>query len=436
MSVIVYPQEASPDALAPLSALLSANLSSKPSYQGQGQQYEIRYFQRSVSAWILFVRNKTGRRVLKLLCDYKDIRYELETPQKRLNCQIEAFRCNSAFSPESYFGLARITDFDASNQTISISEISTDFCHNRLTPDGEYALVMCQLHSHRRLDYLLANEYYTTTELEALAPYLTNHIVQMHKSLPHLLDTEIVKWGSFDQIRSKLIHNLTLAHPINPINLGYPLSEQATGWLQVKSRFEEIEKALKALFTRENYKEYAASRIAGKHIKKCHADLKGPNMWVCENDYDPLKEPPEFTSVSVIDAVDFNAMYSNIDTLSDFATLAIDIQTRIQQGTPNFAEDIARQMVDMYLAQMNQENEAARAMIHFYLVEKAYIGAAISIVYDDLPDLGLRFLNVAEKQLASLENYLKSQKNPSPPVQICSQHPVEEMSSDFTKVLA
>ena len=43
-------------------------------------------------------------------------------------------------------------------------------------------------------------------------------------------------------------------------------------------------------------------------------------------------------------------------------------------------------------------------MLAYYLVEKAIVGAAISIVYDNLPDLGWAFLETAEMRLKYLEN--------------------------------
>jgi hypothetical protein len=42
-------------------------------------------------------------------------------------------------------------------------------------------------------------------------------------------------------------------------------------------------------------------------------------------------------------------------------------------------------------------------VLGYYLVEKAIVGAAVSIVYDDLPQLGQSFLKVATTRLQTLQ---------------------------------
>ncbi len=49
-----------------------------------------------------------------------------------------------------------------------------------------------------------------------------------------------------------------------------------------------------------------------------------------------------------------------------------------------------------------QQEDVARAVLAYYLVEKAIVGTAISIVYDQAPDLGWAYLAVAEMRLKSL----------------------------------
>ncbi len=42
-------------------------------------------------------------------------------------------------------------------------------------------------------------------------------------------------------------------------------------------------------------------------------------------------------------------------------------------------------------------------MLAYYLIEKAIVGAAISLLYDGLPDLGWAFLKIAETRLRTAE---------------------------------
>ena len=48
-------------------------------------------------------------------------------------------------------------------------------------------------------------------------------------------------------------------------------------------------------------------------------------------------------------------------------------------------------------------------VLGYYLVEKAIIGAAVSILYDNMPDLGLDFLEVANIRMIDLERQVSRQ---------------------------
>jgi len=98
----------------------------------------------------------------------------------------------------------------------------------------------------------------------------------------------------------------------------------------------------------------------------------------------------------ILDAIDFNPSYSNIDVLSDLAMLVIDVQVRM--NTPWLADF----MIDEYLSLTEQQDEVSRFVLSYYLIEKAFVGAAISIVYDNAPDLGWAFLEVARMRMERL----------------------------------
>lgn len=76
--------------------------------------------------------------------------------------------------------------------------------------------------------------------------------------------------------------------------------------------------------------------------------------------------------------------------------LVIDVQTRTK------SPDLADEMVKYYLELTGQNNQTARSVLGYYLVEKAVVGAAISIVYDNLPELGLSLLEIAKTRLQFL----------------------------------
>ncbi len=73
--------------------------------------------------------------------------------------------------------------------------------------------------------------------------------------------------------------------------------------------------------------------------------------------------------------------------------LIADVQARTQSHT------YVNEMIDCYLQRTNQDNEEARKVLDFYIIEKAIVGTGISILYDEKPDLGRAFLKVAEHRL-------------------------------------
>jgi aminoglycoside phosphotransferase family enzyme len=104
-----------------------------------------------------------------------------------------------------------------------------------------------------------------------------------------------------------------------------------------------------------------------------------------------------------LDAVDFNPMYSYIDILSDFAMLVTDIHARTK------SHELANSMIENYLELTNQQDKVSRSVLAYYLTEKAIIGAAVSILYDKVPDVGLAFLKTAEMRMIDLERQLRMQ---------------------------
>ena len=96
-------------------------------------------------------------------------------------------------------------------------------------------------------------------------------------------------------------------------------------------------------------------------------------------------------------------MYSYIDILSDFAMLVTDIHARTK------SRELANFMVEEYLRLTHQADKASRLVLAYYLVEKAIIGAAVSILYDNVPDVGLGFLGVASTRMIDLERQASGQ---------------------------
>ncbi len=356
--------------------------------------YLIKDLRQSECTQILFTQNiNTGQRlVMKILRDYKDARYSLETISKRQQCQLKALERNKVYTlgGEVYIGLARIKDLDLSQSCILIDEIINNPTKGMLDSNAEYALVMHQLAEERRLDHILSEESRDALRkyIYLLAQYLS--YIHTHFAAPLVANENGIHWGSHEQLQRKLVHNF------EPLDLVLAISKNSRGnaYDLLKNRLTCLKNRLNHMFSQYKYKQYFEQRLLEHRIKRCHGDLKSPHIWITSPDEWREQEP--WKDILILDAADFNPLYTNIDVLSDLALLAVDIQART--GIPLLAD----LLTENYLQITNQKDEASRGVLAFYLVEKAIVGAAMSIVYDNLPDLGWAFLETAEMRLKCL----------------------------------
>jgi aminoglycoside phosphotransferase family enzyme len=419
MSSVVHPASASHSTLETLSAAPLSDKSYGIPLRASSAPccYQIEDTRLSECALILFAQDTTAskRVVMKLLRDYADTRYSLDTLERRQQCQLEALERNKIFTPDVYQGLARADYFDLPQGTFPVSEIiknpmpagisHLDLCNGyiyanpiiekptgeTLDPGAEYALIMNELPQNRRLDHLLFQESKLSLQHIRL---LTRHIAHVHELLgPTTFSADGPQWGSYEQLRKKLMHNFGLLDLVLTAN-GHG---RTSNWSEeTLARFQEtlgrLKKVLICAFMQSCYYNHFEQRAKEQRIRCCHGDLKSPNIWILPSD----QENGGKDAVKILDAIDFNPAYSNIDTLSDFAMLVIDVQTRTGSAL------LANEMIEYYLSLTEQESEVAKSVLNYYLVEKAIVGAAISIVYDDAPDLGLSLLKVAEMRLNCL----------------------------------
>jgi aminoglycoside phosphotransferase family enzyme len=210
----------------------------------------------------------------------------------------------------------------------------------------------------------------------------------MHVNLtPSLSLEEASSWGSYEQLYNKLLENLHILDLV-------PTVSRDGERICAKERIDCLRKRFIELFSQPRYRDYFEQRVQAQRIKCCHGDIKSPNIWMLPDNTGSNSELKQ--CIKILDAIDFNPLFSNIDILSDFAMLVIDIQTRTHSSA------LADTMIDHYLALTAQNEPVARAVLGYYLVEKAIVGTYISIVYDDLPDLGLSLLEVAEMRINCL----------------------------------
>lgn len=346
---------------------------------------QITDWNKSSSALLFLVWHEaTGQQlVIKLLCPYQDTRYSLETLSKRQQCLLEALRRNRVFTPELYIGLAPSYLLDLQQRTIRIGEVMENPTKESLDADTEYVLLMKPQDQETRLDCLLARK-----EIASLMP-LVEYVADIHNRRVFCVSLEeSIRWGSYFHLMDKLEHNLELLDfLVNRCNESHWDDRK-----ELAERVIEVKKASHAMAMQDCYHRYFHLRIAKGYIKLCHGDIKSPHIWIASDG----SGDEQAWSFNILDAIDFNHMYNHIDILSDFAMLIADVQARTQSPM------LVNEMIDCYLQETNQDNEAARRVLDYYIIEKAIVGTGISILYDDEPQLGRAFLKVAENRLESI----------------------------------
>src|SRR5262249_12592970 len=302
------------------------------------RRYEIEDTRLSECALILFVRDtpESKRVVIKLLRDYADARYSLDTLERRQQCQLEALERNRVFTPDVYQGMARadyfdlpqgnfpvseiiknpmpagVNHLDLRNGYIYVSSIIEKPTGETLDPGVEYALVMNELPQNRRLDHLLLQESELSLQHIRL---LTRQIAHVHELLdPATFSQDGLQWGSYEQLRRKLMHNFGLLDLVLVANSHCRINSWSEETLtQIQETLGRLKKVLISAFMQSCYHDYFEQRAKEQRIRRCHGDLKSPNIWILPDD----QENDEKDAVKILDAIDFNPAYSNIDTLSD-----------------------------------------------------------------------------------------------------------------------
>jgi aminoglycoside phosphotransferase family enzyme len=340
--------------------------------------------------------------VLKVLRVYEDMRYRQATSEERLGCQREALRKNLMITPDAYQGLGLIMEPTLREleekvckhelQSITLVKIARDideFDHI-YTQNGEFALVMAHLPEKRRLNSLLRDE--STEKLEELLLLLIKRVAQMHSSFLPLGASSKDKhgnlWGSYEQLTDKLEHNL----------MHFDFIEQYEH--ELYQQYSTLKGVLREFIQHPRLRAAFEERQS-KHVKQCHGDLKASNIWI-----ETVKQYDDFMqNVSILDAVDFNESYRNIDVFADLALLVVDIEANGSQYQDRKWRNerdykLATYVMKEYLLLTGQAEEATMSIVlTYYLIEKAIVRAIVCLVYDrnnrDERQLGKQFLDIA-----------------------------------------
>ncbi len=308
---------------------------------------------------------------LKILKEYKDIRFNHWEQEKRRNTQKEALQFNRLFTPDVYIGIApliepQMRELSSSTSQLRIGEIITDA--DKLSQNSfsgqEYVLVMKRLPNELRLDMLWRDEQ----KREQTLHLLLERIVHMHtQPIPPQTISAVQPWGCIEQICSKLDHNIELfkAIPLDYQNLDTDL------YARIRNLLTTLRKDLSTA----QYRSLFEQRVNEQRIMRCHGDLKCTNIWVLPSEF----EQSALIQVKILDAIDFNHQYSVIDILSDFAMLVVDLLAHTIAQTQEAS--IVKDFINDYLKATGQQgDEIAEAVLRYYLFEKAIVCASVEAI--------------------------------------------------------
>lgn len=346
----------------------------------------------SAATKVIFLRstqNSKQQICIKLWRPCANGLYDTLDKQKRLDYLLEGLELNSRFAPGVCFGIVPVVDGE---HTIQLGKLIGKPDKVKLNPKNEYALVMKRLDESWRLDQQLKNKFGRRNGIE----FLAREIAAMHISLEQPQMNE----DNLESIRSKLFLNLGLFNKA--------LEELRSKNLQLRrpikiENYERIESIMLQAFTA------LAERFELRSIRRCHGDLKAANLWIRP------ANGKRSCQLLALDCVDFNPAFCLIDTLSDVAMLAVDIEALSDDGqTDNQKKQSGQRRVRWFLnayleAAHENDNATAWMLLEFYLTEKAIVHAYMNIIFDGFPIIGLKYLDIALKHAEQLEKKVKGQ---------------------------
>lgn len=358
----------------------------------------------STTTWVIFTRRKhiNQRICLKPWQLANEQVYNPKFVNRSLEYLLEGLEFNRRFAPGVYLGVAPVEP-SKNPQKIVRRKLITQPDQSKLKQGVEYALVMRCLEGAYRLDQqIYKHEFGKRADME----FLALEVARMHEQLAISPDDK----GTPASILSKLEINSQLFEE--------SLS-QLTQDNRIIAKYRWISDLMVLAF--ERYVDLFQQRHQEHSIKRCHGDLKVTNLWVEPEkpDFWGLKQLPR--RLIALDCVDFNPEFCHIDTLSDVAMLAIDLemhisnQSKIYENLQKVEEaEIAQLFLEYYQCVSQENSEKWKPLLEYYMTEKSMVCAYVSILYDERPVAGARYLEVMLYHAKRLEKMLSGEEQTIP----------------------
>jgi aminoglycoside phosphotransferase family enzyme/predicted kinase len=270
-------------------------------------------------SWVIL----TGRFAYKIKKPVNLGFVDFSTLAKRQYFCTEELRLNRRFAPDLY---------------LEVVAIRGSRTHPRLAGNGkaiEYAVKMREFSQHNLLSTFAGEQRLESAHIDAMADVITDS----HRRAEHA-GTDTV-YGSSDTVLKWNRENFEHIEAVLPGEV-FP-----DGYATLKDWCLSPGKALQALIN---------DRQANGFVRECHGDLHLGNMALIDE------------RVTLFDCIEFNAELRWIDTMSELAFVAMDLQAR---GYPEFSwRFINRCLYD-------NEDYAGIALLRYYFVYRALVRAKV-----------------------------------------------------------
>jgi len=360
---------------------------------------------KSYASRIFFIEDRGQKFCVKMWRERNTLLYQTTDPLLRAMYLLDGFYFNSQHAPGVYIGIAPIQlvlkngENEDNASALTLLPVLTMPQKNDLMHDQEYALVMKRLEDEWQLSKLLPGKLANPRGMEVLA----RQIFLMHQRLSmeaHDL-ARACAIGNVDHLSKKLLLN---------INLFLKALKFVALTKAEKARYKYITYSISCAF--KKWRHDFVQREKGQHIRRCHGDLKATNLWLCPQEKDAVDLLRHETSLLALDCIDFMPEFCYIDTLSDVAMLAVDIEL-YAMNTPErnagefSGEALATYFLESYLKQVQEWHPNVWRLLKYYMVEKAMIGTYGSVLNDEQKEVGKQYLYLAYRHAMDLQHLLR-----------------------------
>lgn len=346
----------------------------------------------STATKVIFARDaQTHQQVcLKMWLRCKNEVYDTLDLKKCVEFQLEGLAFNRQFAPGVYLGIIEVINNNFETKELLCGPLIEEPGRSIIKDNCEYAIVMKRLDEAKRLDHLLT---FDKLGNDQIADFLAHTFAELHK----LLELSPEEMGTPARVNTKALFNCNIFAKI--------WEQPSYKTHRDKTWFESIDGLLNNMS--HAYQQTFELRHRDKHIRRCHSDLKANNMWVYP------ANSSTFGQLILLDCVDFDPNFYHIDTLSDIAMLAVDLEKHLAQTTNNQkmdedGEKFVQNFLNTYL-QASGENSDVWPLLEYYMTEKAMVCAYNCILYDKLPSPGEKYLDIVLTHSKKLNDYLFSQ---------------------------